>query len=332
MANTVMAGALLTPGVRAEFSKVYAPHYQGVKELLGEIMWLGATSDKLTEIYAYLETAPYPRRWDRGTVIGSKNMKSVQFSVTNRDWGHRIYVHENDIADDQTGSIFQQARGLGQNWATLPERVFFQILLGTTDDALLPVVPVAADGSALYINTSRFGSANGNVVAVTGTSNEQQIITDLMSVQQRFIEFQDTEGQPLWNHSELAKWTLVHGSALTLVMARALTMLAIHSYVDGSSTTNVRTGAGTDNVLKTAGMDIKPLNTQRITDSTYYVFLRNLPDYKKPMFQQVREPFFEAQGNWETSDHTRDTGERYIQFKSREGYGIPVPYGTCKVA
>jgi hypothetical protein len=333
MANLIQAGALLTAGLRSEFSKVYYPSFDGIKEQLGDVMWLGVTSNKLTELYAYLESTPFPVRWDRGNVIGSKNMKSVQFSVTNRDFGRRIYFHVNDLADDQTSSLYAQARALGQNWATLAERIFFQILGALTDNDLLPAVPNAADGSALYISTTRFGSSDGNIVSQTGSSTAQQIITDLMSAQRRFIEFQDTEGQPLWNAGDVSKgMVMFYGPSIILPVTQAMTSMSVHSTIAGSSTTNVQTGARIDNVLKTGGIDIKPVVSQRISDSKLYLFLKGLPDYKKPIFQQVREPFFEAQGNWETSDHVRDTGEMYIQFRSREGYGIPVPFATIRVS
>jgi len=331
MANTVMAGALLTQGLKSEFVKVWSENYETLKPDLGEIVWLGATSDKLTEFYAFLESAPYPVRWDRGTVISSKAMKSVQFSVTNRDWAARIYYHHNDEQDDQTGSLYAQARELGANWGTLAERVFFQFIQAGTDANLLPTVPNSADGVALYSSSTRFGSSGGNQVTESGTTTVQQIITDTMSVFRRYNEFQNTESQPLWNMSQTKNLTVIYAPELALVMNQALTAMAVFGYQAGTSTTDTSTAAGIDNVLKTAGFSIKPIMSQRITDTSRYFFLRGLPDYKKPIFQQVREGFSEALGNWETSDHTRDTGEKYLQFRSREGYGSALAYATIKL-
>ena len=79
MANPIMAGALLTQGLRADFAKVYKSEYDGIMQDLGDIFWLDATSDKLKEVYAYLESAPYPIRKDKGEVIEEKAMKSIQF-------------------------------------------------------------------------------------------------------------------------------------------------------------------------------------------------------------------------------------------------------------
>lgn len=329
----VMAGPLLTQGLKTDFVKVYTPTYEGVQAELGEVFWLDATSDKLREVYAYLETAPYPVRWDRGNIIASKAMKAVQWSVVNRDWGRRIPWHVNDRADDQTSSLFDQVRDLGRNWGTLIERCIYQIITGTTDGDLLPALPVASDGISLFSSASRYGVSGGNVLSSQGTSTIQQIITGLMNVYRRNLDFKNTESQPLWNDREAKKFSIFYGTAITLVMNQALTQMNTYWRIAGSSATNdVSTQSTMDNVLKTAALDLRGINSQRITDSQYYCFLRGLPNYKKPIFWQVREPFFEAYATWDNSDRVRDTGEEYLQFKSRGGAGIPVAYAAVNVS
>lgn len=331
MANNVMAGALLTAGLRSEFINVWEPSYKALTADFGDILWLSATSDKLTEIYAFLESTPYPERWDRGNKIASKSMKSVQFSVTNRDWGFRIYYHSNDVGDDQTKSLMAKVRELGRNWIILEEEIIFQFIQGSTNARLLPAVPNSSDSVALYSSSTRYGSSGGNQVTETGTSTVQQIITDTMSVYRRYSEFQNTESQPLLNTAEAKSLTVVYAPELALVMNQALTQMTVFGYQAGTSTTDTSTAAAIDNVLYTAGFNIKPIMSQRITDTSRYFFLRNLPEYKRPIFQQIREGQTEALGNWETSDHTRDTGEQYVQFKNRAGWGSCVAYATIKL-
>jgi hypothetical protein len=332
MGDNVAVGALLTAGLKDTFARAYEPNYEGVKAALGPIMWLGATSDKLKEYYGYIESAPHPVRWDKGSMIESKGMKSVQFTVTNRDWGRRIKIHDNDIQDDQTGFAWTQARNLGSNWAYLPERVFFQMIQNATDADLLPAVPNAGDGTAIYSASTRFGASGGNQVSETGTTTAEQCLTDIMKVYRRYAEFKDTEAVvPLWNASQINKMHIFFAPSVVNVMLQAITQTMVLTKITGSSTTDVSVAAGTDNVLKTAGLDITYTANVQITDTSRYFFLRDLPDFKKAIFQQVRQPFFEAIGNWETSDYTRGTGFRYVQFKSREGYGSPVPYATIKL-
>jgi hypothetical protein len=40
----------------------------------------------------------------------------------------------------------------------------------------------------------------------------------------------------------------------------------------------------------------------------------------------------EAQGNWDISDHTRDTGEVYFQYHSREGWGSANARATIRIS
>ena len=61
------------------------------------------------------------------------------------------------------------------------------------------------DGSALYISTTRYGSSDGNIVSVTGTTVVQDVITDIFDVKRRFIEFQNTESQPFWDMTDVDK-------------------------------------------------------------------------------------------------------------------------------
>ena len=327
----ILAGSFLTPGVKSSFYQAWEDGYKGVQNVLGSIMWLDAPSDGLYEIYAIWNTTPYPVRWDRGTIISNDAMGSIQFTVYNRNWGSRIYWHEDDERDDRTGTLLSRARALGEHWATLDERVFFQFIQAGTDADLLPAVPNSADGVALYSASTRFGSSNGNQVAESGTSTVQQIITDTVAVVRRFNEFQNTESQPFWNMSETMDLTVFYDPEVLLVHQQAYTAMGVFGYQAGTSTTDTSTAAGIDNVLQTAGFKIRPVVNQRITDTGRYFFINNLPNWKRPLFKQLREGQSMAEANWATSDHVRDTGEKYIQFKSRFAFGSPIPIGTIRL-
>lgn len=331
MAAPLAIGALLTQGIRNEFALSYEPSYKGVEAQLKDVIWFDATSDKISELYGVWESPTYPVLWPPGEVIGSKNILSRQFRVQNRDFGRRVYLPRN-WEDDQTGQAFNIARGLGRNWGRLPELIFYQYIQASTNNDLLPAVPNSLDGNALYISSTRYGSSSGNIVTQTGSSTAQQIITDLFSSFQRLMDFQDTESQPYWDPADLARGvTVTYGTTLLLVMQLALKNSAIHSTIAGTSTTNVQTGAPIPNVLMASGFSINPVPTQRITNTAIYLFLNGLPIEKRPIVRQIRKGMVEHIGNYETSDHTRDTGEQYIQFDSREGWGSALAIGTIKI-
>lgn len=325
--NVINAGALLTPGMLADCSRVYSDTYTGIEAELGDVCYMGATSDKLQEIRGYLQSAPYPQRWDRGSTIQSETMQSVQFTIPNNDWGARIYFHDNDVQDDQTASLYEQARQLGRHWATLVERIFYQVLQNTTDPKLLPTVPAAADGSAWFVGTSRFGVATGNQFSDTGQTINA-VMNDLFTIQQTLINYQDTQNQPLWNPRQIQGngFKLFYGPSLTLVMSQAL-KASIVPIGANTATSN----AGIANFVLSDGTPIKPVINQRITGNSYYAMMLGLPNEKRAFLRQTRQEFFESIANWETSDHTRDTGELYIQYKSRVGYGLILPYNSVKV-
>jgi hypothetical protein len=310
----------------ADAAYVYKSTYKGVYERLKEIVWLDATSDKLQEIRGYLNAAPYPERWDRGSTIASDTMTSIQFTIPNQDWGKRIYFHDNDVQDDQTSSLYQMARDLGEHWATLPERIFYQVLQSTTNSALLGTIPNAADGLGLYSGSARFGIATGNQFTASGTT-VTAVMNDIFTVKQTFINMQDTEGEPLWDPSTIQSkgFRIFYGPSLTLQMSQAL-KAAIVPIGANTATSN----AGVTNFVLSDGTQITAENNQRITGNSWYSWLQGMPVEKRCFVRQIRQGFFESVGNWETSDHTRDTGELYLQYKNREGYGLILPFNTVK--
>ena len=323
MPSVMGLGHTLTQGVKNQFAASYEPLYQNIEAELRDIIWFDAPSDKISELYAQFDTAPYPRRWDPGTPIPSSAMGGRQFRVQNRDFGFRIYLPKN-WEDDQTGYAMAMARDTGSHWATLAERIFFEVIIGTA--SLLPTTVSSADGNALYLTTTRYGSSGGNVVTVTGTSTVQQIITDYYGVVRRFTEFQDTQGQPYFNHT-YGGLKVVVGSSLTLVWRQALKQIIVP--LDASTATS---NAGVSNTIMAANDEPELVISQRITDTKQYYFKKGLPVDRRPLIRQIRKAQVEHIGNYETSDHTRDTGEPYLQWDSREGWGSALAIGTVRVS
>ena len=324
----VISGETLAAGIRSDFNDIYRQTIEGLAARLGQIVDLGVTSDKLTELYAYYETAPYPQRWQRGEKIPSSAFKGVSFNITNFDWARRIEWHENDRQDDQTRSLFDQARSLGQHFATLPERITYQILQDQTDSLLLPKVPLAADGAALYAatagGTDRFGLSGGNVQGGSGVASGQAIREDFFNAVERFAQFQDTESQPLWDQGDIDQgFVITFNVANWHVFAEAFLQARTVGGVGQAA------AAAPTNVVLDTGVKVQLWPTQRITDNDSYVFMTGSP--RKAIIQQVRSPLRDAFATMETSDQVRDTKIEYVQWDSREGYGIPIPYQTVKI-
>lgn len=321
-------GALLEPGIRSEFTTVYTPRYEGVKAAIGEVMWMDATSDKLQEVFGFMNAPLYMVRWPADSIIPSKAVGSQRVTAINRDFGRRAVLPRN-VEDDQTGSAVKTARELAVTASILPEQIFYQFIQAGTDNTLLPNIPNSADGNALYLGSTRYGSSSGNIVSVSSTSTVQGVITDILSVQRRFVEFQNTESQPFFDVSDTRQLSIFHGPTLTMVMAQA--EFQVRTPWEQTAGAN-GTGQTPTNLLKDAKLDIRFVNNQRITGTSYYCFLRGLDRSKRPLTRMVRKGYTEYPGNFVTSDFSRDTGQTYIQADLREGWFSVLAIGTCRVS
>lgn len=324
----IISASLLTAGLRTEFADTYAPQYKLMRERLSDVMEMGMPSNKLTELFAYLQSGTHPVRWPRGSEISDKNIKSVGFNVTNLDWGRRISWHENDRKDDQTRSMMDRARDLGYNFSMLHERVFFQLLTSATDTDLVPTVPNAPDRAALFSATDgdggdRFGVSGGNVVGGAGVATAGAVLTDFFTGYSVAKQFQDTEGQPLFDDSVLDQGaTVIYGAANEQVFREAFIQSRRHSVISS-------TGAAVTNIITESGLKATLWSTQRITNDDWYIIFRGAR--KKPIFQLEREGLREAFANMDNSDQARSTKIEYIQWDARYGYGVGPAYGAIKI-
>lgn len=327
----VQIGALLEPGLRNEAAFIYRPRYEGVKAQIGECIWMEATSDKLQEVYGFLEAPPYLTWWPDTSIIPSADFGSQRFTIINRDYGRRVNLPRN-VEDDQTGTAMTFARMIAQTYALLPHEIFFQIIQeqafnGTTRP--LPVLPKWADGGDMFESSTRYGSSSGNIVTPTSTSTVQGIITDIFSSVRRFQEFQNTQSREFFNAAETKNFTIFHSTAQTLVFNQAeFQTRTPWEQTSGSNST----GQTPTNVLQESRLRIRYIPSQRITTATYYLLLNGIENALRPLWRQVRKGYTEWQGNFVTSDFARDTGMTYVQADCREGYGAALAVAAIKVS
>lgn len=328
----VVAASLLTAGLRTDF----VGNYQNAKRRsdidLAPLMQLDIPSDKLTEIFAYTLAAPYMRRWPRDSAIPTGIFGSVQFSVTNKDWGQRIKWHRNDRQDDQTGSLYTTAQKGGDSAGTLDARVAIQMLAGSTDTDLLDAIPNCPDGAALASATdgsgaNRFGVSNGNLLAGSGVATAIVIRTDFWRAVAQFRAFQDGQGQPLMLDEDLTRFTIYCGSANDLVFREAFfqSPTAI-----GANTATSNAGVQNNTQMQVSGKTVRIQTTQRITDNDWWVLADDC--WVKPLFSLNREGLRFEDANMENGNaESLSTGEEFLQAHLRRGYGANLPFGLVKI-
>lgn len=334
MPGFISTGSTIAAGVRDDFQLTYDPSFAGVLDSLGDAMQLDVPFNHRTETFAMHGTMPYPERFDEGNEsIPEEGAGSKSFSVTTYDYGKRVSWKVKDREDNKIGDLRAKAMSLGSHFGSLPSRIFFEFLTGTA--SLLPAIPNAPDGAALYSATdgasaARFGVTDGNIVTGGTVATSALVTTDFFAGIARMGRFQDEKGQPYWDPSVLkARYTVFFGIANIQVFTQAFAALAVHSTVAGTSTTNVTTGAGVSNIIIASGVQVKLVPTSRITDNDWFIFRGDTTI--KPIFRGVRRPLEMAEATKDNSDGTRDIAKEYVQFTCRDAYGCNVPFGTVKI-
>lgn len=309
--------------VRTEFLTMLR-NRSGRGRQLPMIMDMGKPSTQRTERYVYWESKPKPRRWRRGDRLPKGSHRMQSFSVENHRWVSAIEWHEDDEADDQTGSMLSEARSLAEEFVTLDARIAFQVLLGTADPDLLPSIPTAPDGVGVFSSTDgagadRFGVSGGNIVSQAGVTSAN-IRDDFFQAVERMLLFQDTEGDQF--HSED-----LHESGFLVVLGSHLFQQALEAF--GQKFTQ-GTAAATSNIVTDKGWNVTIWPTQRMS-GTNKILVRALGYEVAPLFRQVRLAIETFEGNRDNSDHARDTLMAMFAATARFGYGASLPLGFVQI-
>lgn len=320
----ISAAEVLVRGLRTEFTETYARAVKRHEPGLTRVMDLSVPSNKLSEVYGYFETVPHWGRWQRGEEIPRAGMRARNFMVVNYDWGIAIDWHEDDEQDDQSLSLVNRVREAADDASLLAERVFFQILTGGADAALLPTIPNAPDGAALFSalagGVNRFGVSGGNTVGSSGVSATAQIQEDFFTAYGQFRRFQDTAGQPLWPAELINRGVLViYGSQNEQVFRQAFQQL----FVQG-------TNAAPSNIVLDSNTNVALWSTPRITTNAWYVCLTNART--KAIFQQTRQPPRDNMEDMLNSDFARRTKIKSMQWDARYGFGVSLPYQIIQIS
>jgi len=324
---TVLTGATFVNGLRSSFNQVYrGPTVMG--PYVGSCMDLGLGSDSRQEIYGYHETAPYPSLSPYGDTMRFKAFKSKVWTTINYPYKLAVAWNRFDRNDDKLGDLMAQAMTAGKHFATLPERVLFEILLASY--TLLPAAPTAPDGVAAYSATdgdgaARFGVTGGNIVSGGGVATGAAIRADIWEACQRVVAFKDTEGQPLFDPQVADHVVVVYNSDNEEVMREAV--LQGRTLAGALSSTS---NAAVTNTLLESGKQIDLWPTQRLRGTNdMFTFFPRAP--YRPFYRQVRDPVAETFHTYDNSDHAATTDEEWVQWVGRDGYGVGPCYSTVKI-
>lgn len=334
---TILSNNLLINGLRTEFVDTYqAIKNRQADSRLGLVMDLNVTATNRYHTFAYLNASPHPEEWKFGESVPTDAMDSVQFNGDVYVWARRVPWSKWDRKDDQTSSLFEMARVSGEGHALIPERIFFNLLTNDTTD-LLPKVPLAPDGTAFFTTNTRFEASGGNTVTKAGVTTIHDVRANYYTALERFMDFKDGKGQPLLSKETIDGGAIIiHAAASTEVFETAFLQERQVIGVDNAGAvggTVVAAGTSTNLNQDVPGRGITLWGTSRLTTADeWFVFLKNPPKKATALLdRQTVEEFSALEGD-NNSDSVRDNAEEYIQFESRSGGIIALPYGAVKVA
>lgn len=323
MGQPVIAGDSFTIGLRSEFYNAYDVRYKGLMDRIGRHMAIGLPSTRSEEPYFYFEAVAAFKRWVRGEMASYKGFRGVKWTVVNYDWQRAVDWHYRDESDDQSKTLVQRVRQLASRAAWHDERIFMQIMTNTTDADLLPAIPNAPDGAALYATTAggayRFGVPDGNIVTGGGIATAALVRTDILKAEARFTQMQDPQGLRLHDPEVIMGPKSIYFNPDNIEVFEA----AIYQKITQG------TNAGVSNLLIDALRRYTLVPHPQITDNDFYIFLDDAP--VKPIFSQEREPLRDAYADFDNSDETRNTGFRSLTWFFTRGYGVGPAFYTVKV-
>lgn len=328
----VLATNVLANGLRDEFNDTYQViRNRQASENIGLVMDLSISATNRQHEFAYFNAAPHMEYWERFTSIPTGSFDSVTFTVPIFEWAKKIQWSKHDRKDDQTESLFEMARTLGASSALLPERFFFDLIVGSTNT--LPAVVNAPDGVDMFNATdgaggARFGFTGGNILTGGNITTLSGVKSSFYAALEQFAQFQDGQGQPLFSPDIVNGGTVViHPASATEVFEEAFLGRRVGQVLG--------TDAGTTptNIIQDASRDVTLWPSPRLTDTNdWFIFLKNTP--KKSTFLLTRETVqeFTALEGDNNSDAQRDTGVESVQFEERSGAGVALPYGAIQIS
>jgi hypothetical protein len=328
---------MLERGANPRYRDAYDRKYKYVADRVGRIMDLGVPSDKSIELMPYMLAQPHIRAWKDGEAIPEAAGASRSFTIVNRPYGLRVPVRESEAKTfDQVNYILQSIAQGGESAAWLPERVLFQIILGTTDSDLLPSIPNAADGGSLYSTTdgggaSRFavasvGGSGGNIRVGTGVAAVANFIADLNNAIGQAQRWQDGQGQPLWPDDVFEQeMSVLIGAHNRLIAQQAMAQKFVFQTSGGAA-------AAPTNLILDAANRINYWITQRIpvgTDS-WFIFFEGV--HKKSLVNTIATPVRYIFKTPENSDWCQEYRSLLMSWDTIQGFGVGEAFATMKVS
>jgi phage major head subunit gpT-like protein len=172
-------------GLRVEFARQMAEFLSARQinpGLLGSALTI--QSNGAYEKMGWLGAMPQVQEW-LGE-LNAKELNDFDFTIKNKDWAAAVPVNQNDLDDDQTGTIERIPGYLVERVMAHPEDLIISLLTGGTSG-------LAYDGVAFFSDASGV-RVNDNLLAGTGVTLAQ-LEADLNAALVAMAKFVDDQGK-----------------------------------------------------------------------------------------------------------------------------------------
>ncbi|MFO1078861.1 MAG: Mu-like prophage major head subunit gpT family protein [Planctomycetota bacterium] len=224
-------------------------------------MWTQAVttdvpSDQPFEIHKGLNGVPAMAKW-----AGERQrqaLKELSLTVLNDKYESTITVDIDDLRRDKTGMIQRRIGEMGAKAATLPQRVFTQLIEANGN---------GYDGAAFFADTHLHGGTIDNNLAASASSaaapTSAEMSTAILAAIQAMLGFQDDRADPINEDA----------NSFAIVVPPKYWSAAIAAKNNGF------TSAGVSNTLPNSGMSIDVFVNPRFTaaNNMFYTFRTDVP-------------------------------------------------------
>lgn len=284
---------VIEKGISADFARRMA-QFQAARQinpgLLDAAMFVRSTG--AYEKLGWLGSLPAVRQW-----IGelqAKEIEDYEYTLRNLDWEASTYVKQNDLDDDQTGTIQMIPGFLVDRIMAHPEKLIISLLTGGTTTA-------AYDGVAFFSDVSGVRTID-NLLGGTGTTLAQ-IEADLNAALTQMAKFTDDNGEVLNIKGNL----IICPVALENKFNRL-----INSQTDPTATAQgtFNPYAGKFTVIGDARLDAVDVNDW---------YLLSTGEEVKPLVFSMRQT---ARPHFEKKNGSK-LWTAYAEYRGNAGYGLP---------
>src|SRR3990167_5935778 len=142
MSNPINAAALLARGLKTDFMTVYDDAVARTNKKLGLLMDLNKQSDGAYEDYVHPQDVGRFKRKPKHEAVPTSSYRYLSWRTVNHTWADAAEWHSEDQDDDQTKMLPDQVRGMGKAAGEVPDRIHWQLRLGSANHDLLPAIPL----------------------------------------------------------------------------------------------------------------------------------------------------------------------------------------------